>query len=101
MKSAKFDNQTADPINELDIPTPDLDALMKLSQPGPENDSTMPRGKVTAKCFADPTEISTQTNPFRNAELESLLARLGPLPPLPNGATAASESLTPQDSNIQ
>jgi hypothetical protein len=100
MKPTKFDNQASDPINELDIPTPDLDALMKLSQPGVENDSTMPRGEVTAELFAESSETRAQTNSFRSGELESLLARLSPLPPLPSDTAAASESLTPQDSNI-
>jgi hypothetical protein len=101
MKSTDRDNQVVDPINELDIPTPDLDALMKLSQQGVENDSTMPHGEVTAELFADSSETSAQMNSFRSGELESLLARVNPLPQLPIESAAANEPLPPQNSNIR
>jgi hypothetical protein len=101
MKSTESDNQTVDPINEFDIPTPDLDALMKLSQPSAGNDLTVPHADMSSERLADPTQARAQTCSFRDAELNSLLARLVPLSPPPNENTASSETLTPPDSNIQ
>jgi hypothetical protein len=80
MKSPESASQVADLPDDLGIPTPDIDALMKLAEPRAEVGSEIQQDGGASEPSNHDAQSRLQENSVRDSDLTGLLAYLGTLP---------------------